>query len=729
MTFLPKLFLDIEADSSSRRLPLDLSSSQTVELGVGGSHFRVFLDVPSERRHFTLEALSGEGKLFATLCFQFREWSSRNYLLLPGAVYGGNRVNIVAQDSVYPPMLPEDYTCLNPPQLTGVIQHLAPQGGGRLEETSAEGAFPGVGYFDAATQRAVWLLTPQGNEVGNYGYSVIEDGDVLEVRLSSPVHRKFRQSGCNSIVPADDAPLTYQTGTIITFEFDLRDESCTALGDFFRQARELRNAVVPSGIFPNLLPYSEATRLVRERLETDNWWEEYGYYSIITKTDLKGCCRNCRQHWQLGWVGGIMNNEYLLREGNHPERVLRELHTVVTKAQQPSGFFLTSAHMGEFFPDVPAEDGRPPRRECLVRKNADGLAFLCRQLLWLRNAGKPIDQPLLDGARKCAEAFQRLWEKHGQFGYFIDPVTGELLVGGGVGGAPAITGLALASELFHEPEFLAIAKAAACHYAETYLHKKGNVYGGVDDALQATDSESAYLLLEALMTVWEYTHDETLLALAETTGDYLSTWIISYDYRFPPQSTFGKLDMHTAGVVYANIQNRHGGPGFCSTSGDALFKLYRATGRSEYGRLAREVVHALPQFLSRPGRVIRGMEVVGISERVNLGDWEGRDQVGEIDYCPCACYSETALLLARVHLPGIYVRTDTRENLCFDHLETVWEGDDLRITNPTDFPAEATLLVEDGEAARQPLFTNAYERFRKFAISPHSATMVRLKGL
>ena len=722
MPFPINIFLELETDGLRQRLTLDPTNAQTIEFEAGSSRFRVFVSVPCEKRIVTLECLHGEGELYATMVFRIGNWSSANYILLPSAVYDGNRVSIVAPNGSYPPRLPDGYMNLTPPQLTGTIQHLKPQGGGRLDLTSAEGAFPGLGIFNADAQRSLWLLTPQGNEAGNYGYSIIEHDDALEVRISSPVHRKFRQAGCNSLVPADDAPLAYRPGTTATFEFALLDKWCCTLEHFFQQARELRNAAVPSGAFPNLLPYSEATRLVRDRLEADNWFEEYGYYSTITKTDLKGICRNSTHQWQLGWIGGIMKNEYLLREGSHPERVLQELHTLVTKAQQPSGFFLTSACLGEFFPDAPAKDGEKPRRECLVRKNADALAFLARQLLWLKLHDEPIQPQWLDGFRKCADAFVHLWEKHGQFGYLIAPATGELLVGGGVGGAMASAGLALASELLHEPKYLETAIASAYYYAENYLQEMGNVYGGVGDALQATDSESAYALLEALVAVWEYTHDESLLALACAGADYLSTWIVSYDYRFPPESTFGKLDMHTAGTVYANIQNRHSAPGFCSASGDALFKLYRATGRTEYGRLAREVVHALPQFLSRPGRVIYGMEVVGMSERVNIGDWEGASQVGEIGNAPCACWPEVALLLARVHLPGVYARTDTREIFCFDHLEAKWDGDTLQITNPTDYPAEVTLLVEDGEAARQPLFTTAYEHFRKIEI-PANGTM------
>ena len=305
MTFSVNPFFELETNGQHRRLTLDLATAQTIEFDVGDSRFRVLVSVPRAKRVVVLEALEGSGALYATLVFRIRNWLPINYILMPSAVYDGNRVSIATPDGIYPPMLPEDYINLNPPQLTGTIQHLKQQGGGGLDLTSAEGAFPGLGVFNADAQHAIWLLTPQGNEAGNYGYSIIENGDALEVRFSSPVHRKFRQAGCNSLVPANDAPLAYRPGTTVTFEFVLHDEWCCSLEHFFQQAREMRNEVVPPGTFPNLLPYSEATRLVRDRLETDNWWEEYGYYSTITKTDLKGVCRNSKHHWQLGWIGGI----------------------------------------------------------------------------------------------------------------------------------------------------------------------------------------------------------------------------------------------------------------------------------------------------------------------------------------------------------------------------------------------------------------------------------------
>ena len=725
MTTPNAIFLELEIAGQAQRTTIELAKLQEFSVNFSNASLHVVPSFAGERLCVRVEVLEGSGDLYAALGFHLEPWSTANYLLMPAAVYGGNRVSIVTPDGQYPPFLPADYVELTPPQLTGVIQHLDPMGGGSLQETAAEGAFPAVGLFDATAGEAFWLLTAQANEAGNYGYTIDEapGATALDIRLASPVHRRFCQHGCNSLGPADDPPMPARPGTVITFEILLHNATCPTLRDFFRQARELRNEMVPRGRHPALLPYSEATRLVRDRLEADNWFEEFGYYSTITKTDLAGICRNSSHHWQLGWVGGILKTEYLLREGDpeYRKRIEREWNTLFDYAQQPSGFFCTTAFNGRFFPDWPPKTPHDePAPGALVRKNADALAHLAKQFLVLKAQGTQIQEDWLKGFQKCADAFVKLWLKFGQLGYFLTTATGDLLIGGGAGGAAACTGLALATELLGKPGYLSLARNVARQYVAHYLDR-GNVYGGVGDALQATDSESAYALLEALVTLWECTGEDELLEDACFAADYLSTWMVSYDYRFPSQSTFGKMDMRTTGTVYANIQNRHSAPGFCSASGDALFKLYRATGRVEYARLAQDVVRALPQYLSHPGRPIPGMEVVGMSERVNLGDWETRAQVGKIGNAPCACWPEVALLLARVHIPGVYARTDTREILCFDHLEAAWTTDGaLRIANPTDYPAVATLLLEDAAAARIPLKVTAYERFRKVAIPPHA---------
>ena len=637
---------------------------------------------------------------------------------MPAAIYDGDRVTIVDGKGHYPPKPPVGYRELEPPQLAGTIQHLSPDGGGCIDDTSAEGAFPAIGLFFHAEKESLWLLSGQGCEAGNYGYAIEESegGHSLQIRISAPSHRRFQQFTCNDFIPSKDTPFPYRRNDSLHIRISCGPRPCKNLEEFFHQAFLYRNAMVPKGSLPDIFPYSEAARLLRDRLEKDNWWEEHGYYGTMTKTSL--WLFNSYHHWQLGWVGGCMKTENLLFEGDEQSQrhVEREWDTLFSKAQVPSGFFYGSACNGIFYHDWPNETDDLFKRMVLVRKNADALAFLSRQMLCMQLLGRKIKPLWLDGVRKCADAFARLWRRYGQFGYQMLIEEGEIAIGGGAGGSLAIAGLAMASELFGNREYLDIAHEAVIDFAERYLHR-GNVYGGVGDALQATDSESAYSLLEAIMTVWEYTGDAELLREARFAADYLSTWIVSYDYSFPKSSTFGKMGMTTAGTVYANIQNRHSAPGFCSASGDALFKLYRATGEEAYATLLRTVVHSLPQYLSREERPIKGLDLFSINERVNMGDWEGSESVGEV--FNCACWPEASLLLSRSHIPGVYARTDTRFTICFDHIHAEWQGQKLLLSNPTDYPANVTVLFEDAEQATRPLKSGAWTRFRKIDVPAH----------
>ena len=96
MPFPINIFLELETDGLHQRLTLDPTNAQTVEFEVGSRRFRVFVSVPCEKRIVTLECLHGEGELNASLVFRIGNWSSANYILLPSAVYGGNRVSVVA---------------------------------------------------------------------------------------------------------------------------------------------------------------------------------------------------------------------------------------------------------------------------------------------------------------------------------------------------------------------------------------------------------------------------------------------------------------------------------------------------------------------------------------------------------------------------------------------------------------------------------------------------------
>ena len=171
--------------------------------------------------------------------------------------------------------------------------------------------------------------------------------------------------------------------------------------------------------------------------------------------------------------------------------------------------------------------------------------------------------------------------------------------------------------------------------------------------------------------------------------------------------------MHTAGAIYPNVQNKHAAPGICTLSGDSLLRLFRATGDTFYLELLQEIAHNLTQYVSRADRPIptwdegHPLQPPGwMNERVNISDWEGKDNVGGVFYGSCWC--EVAAMLTCAEVPGLYVQPDTGLVRAFDHIDVETTGRSqgkvaLRVTNPTRFPAEVKVLCEDSTDVSRPL--------------------------
>lgn len=200
---------------------------------------------------------------------------------------------------------------------------------------------------------------------------------------------------------------------------------------------------------------------------------------------------------------------------------------------------------------------------------------------------------------------------------------------------------------------------------------------------------------------------------------------MSYDHRFPVASSFGALDMRTAGTVFANVQNKHSAPGFCTISGDALLRLFRANGDRLHLDFARQVARTLPQYLSREGRTLADhggfMRPGWINERVNTSDW--LEPVGEIFVG--SCWFNCSLLLTILDFPGIYAQPDSGLVACFDHVEAVWlpssaaSAPTLEIRNPTAFAAEMLVFIETYAATLHPLPHNCRENALHIEITTH----------
>ena len=302
--------------------------------------------------------------------------------------------------------------------------------------------------------------------------------------------------------------------------------------------------------------------------------------------------------------------------------------------------------------------------------------------------------------RLLADAFVNTWKKEGTWGNYLNVETGDVAVYNTTSGAMAVAGLALASEYYKNLSYLEVACEAAADYYDNFA-LVGFTSGGCGDILQNADSETAVALLTSLMTLYEVTGKEQYLKQSADLANLCATWTVSFPYRLPEDTPLAKLGANLTGAVWASTQNKHGAPGFCTQSGDALFKLYRSTGDVSYAELLRDVIHAHAEGIQPNGK---------ITERLTYCDADSRGSRGDGGKTG---WNETNGAMMALEIPGIYVRTDLGSLYVFDHVEAKIIKQNkkqlvLQITNPTAYDATVTLFAENAEEAARPLGDNAF---------------------
>lgn len=657
-------------------------------------------------------------------------WSEANYVVMPAAVYAGNR--FISCRLRYPPLVtaPELRGPDAPTHITDVPRLNVAAGPSRIQLLTRDLSTPACGFHDPQRRLGFWLLTDQATRLGDSGIEIVENASRTEatIAVGAPGMREdTRYTIADMQHRCDDRGADWLPGDAVVLHLRLVAFACPDIPALFERFAVCRKDLSGPVTLRHELPFSASWAIQEEKYNRWNWVPDFGYYTV-------GIGDSPYADWQVGWVGGGMVTHPLLFAGDAVShaRARQNLDFLFGLAQAPSGFFYgigqhTAAGMrwsGDGF-------GQPgTERWHLIRKSADALYFAYKQLMLLdrQTAGQPLPTGWLAGARRCAAAFVRLWDRYGQFGQFVDVENGDLLVGNSASGSTAPAGLALAAQYTGDASYLRVAAAAGEDYYQRFV-ARGVTTGGPGEICQCPDSESAFGLLESFIVLWEVTGDRKWITYARAMADQCATWCTSYDFAFPPQSLFGRMDMRAAGSVWANAQNKHGAPGICTLSGDALFKLYRATGELRYLELLREIAHNMGQYLSRADRPVGGMAPGWMTERVNLSDWlEG---VGEI--FPGSCWCEVSLMQTYVEAPGLYVQPDTGFVYALDHIDAAVEergpaGLLVRITNPTAFPAAVRVYAEPSHALSRPLGQNALWGGPVVRLAPGETAQVTYRG-
>jgi len=631
------------------------------------------------------------------------DWSAGDFLLVPGALYNGNRYR--CNPVPYSPrMALEDCRADVDTVISDVSRLNLDQTPATIELLAGDTAIPAICLWRKnAREGHIYCFKQSGlygqGENGLRIQEKLSEGK-LELEIQSPGLRRKRYRHMIREVEAIDAPHAMSPGQTMELEVELHRFPCKDIPSLYAKLFELQMAWADRAARPAELPFSEAFRLIEEKYERENWLPKHQLFATNPQSP--------KNPYQNGWCGGMHAVWSLLSSGkleSTAERARIAFNRII-EGQSGGGYFY-----GKYDPvnQCWASDGHnydtaPHYRNfTLTRRQGDTLYYGIKAYQLLDARGMDVSrarQALIQNAR----ALRKIWDTEGQFGQFIHQETGSIEIGGTACGAIVVAALALAADVFDTADCARVAREALTQYDQNFL-QKGVCTGGIGDALQVPDSESTAALLEAAMALYALDADPSILAIAERAAQQAASWVMPYNYAFPEKSEFGRLGMRTVGTVFANVQNKHSAPGICTHSGLALLRLYEATGEVNYLYLLRDIARAIPQHVSREDRPIyanngEALPSGWINERVNTSDWD--DNHGGVFYGSCWC--EISMLLTYAELPGIYVDRENALCVALDNLEVEWsqspEAGELTIRNTTKFPATTHIWLRDGACTR-----------------------------
>ena len=651
---------------------------------------------------FTFTAKQDMKDAGVAVAFDFYNWTSDNYVMIPSSVYNGNRQRIVNRE--YATGLDKtDYNRKELALTSNPIPQLSPEYGAisRLEVNISNTATPAISILERAGQKGTILLTDQGivrnDQVLDHALIAEEtpDRSVASFVISAPGVREKKPEFIG-FSKSPDRGIQVKKGDQIIIRVTAITFPCQDVAGLLTRFMKDRKLHTQGEAPRNLMPMSEVmSRMVRnidDRYYVGDKWEYY--------------CPENADWMSYGWIGGLMNTYPMLALGDatHLQKVKNTFDFALPRAKGKSGYYY----------DVLGSDGEVLNRDAanqnpgvgLTRKNGDILYWMIKQFMLLKEQDKAnvIDPAWETNVRLLADAFVNTWEKHGTWGNYIHVESGDIAVYNTTSGAMTVGGLALASAYYNNPVYLKVAREAASDYYDSFA-LLGFTSGGCGDILQNADSETAVALMTSLMTLYEATGNETYLKQSGDLANLCATWTVSFPYRLPENTPLAKLGANLTGAVWASTQNKHGAPGFCTQSGDALFKLYRSTGEVLYAELLRDVIHAHAEGVQPNGKITERLTYCDADSRGSRGDG---GQTG---------WNELNGALMALEIPGIYVRTDIGSLYTFDHVEAIIIKQDknqlvLQITNPTAYDATVTVLSENAEQASRPLGDNAFLKWK-----------------
>ena len=572
---------------------------------------------------------------FFSFDLTFPEWEEDTYVFLPACAYNGNKMEPMEATEKWRAyshdMMGADFK----PRISHNVPALRKDGSGIIEVTTGDTAVPCIGLFYPEKKKGFFIFTEQDVKGRNIGLTV-KSGCIS---ISYPSNRAFIYRNFNTKLAGDEKGIAVKAGEVITSKLKMMTFDCTDIPAFYDVFFKNRKCLLDGDRAKN--PYTkERWDATEEHFNTLKWSGEY-YGEGSSNLNLR---------WSSGFIGAGQNAYALYVAGNE-ETKARAIKTVdyLVEHQGESGFFIPGILAdGRYLCDWRSMEGKS-NSVFVSRKAGEMLIAILKALEVM-----PKKKAWEDAAKKCADALVTLFKKYGSFCHYVDWKDGTAYLTGSSAGAVGVAGLVRAWEYFKEAEYLETAKDAMEYYYHAYL-EKGITEGCPTDILSAPNSEASYALVESAVALYEVTHEDKYLAYAKTAVEQFSSWVMSYRYKFPAMSEYGRLDINTVGSVFASVQNKHSSPGICTFSGDAIYKLYKMTGNEAYLELILDIAMFIPQTIpTEDNPVYTGAwnnppkkQMTGaICERVNTSDWEGYERIGGIFYASCWCASAYVMTVA-----------------------------------------------------------------------------------
>lgn len=648
-------------------------------------------------------------------------WTTNNWVFAPTVLYGGNRHRAIRED--YPPVI-KNAPAGMPITMTDVYRLSNDGSPSKVEFLAGDTAAPMFGWWDPRGRRGTLILAEPFTSAGETGFCIEEcpSKGLCVFRVSAPGCRSRRYRMTGFVSPSGDVRPAAERS--VELKIRRLDFAASSIGEFLDVAFTHRKDITGMTTPPRIEPFGTLLDALYSAADKRAWYEKGGYF-LGYPPNTNGPC----SHLQFGWCGApVYAMPFLLNPTE--ERIRRVSRTFDTLASMSakSGFFYAICRDGVMYGDGWHKD--LTRSRALVRRQTAGLFSGLDALAWYRVHGHEVKGEWERAFRRAADALVRLWRSAGELGQFVDVETGELMVPNSTNGALAPAALLAAAQYFGDDSYVKVAVEIAERYRDRDL-SRGYSGGGPAEALQCPDSESAGELVVSFERLWEQTGERRWLDAACEAVSLLSTWVNAWNYPFPKDSRLGAAGTRSCGAVWANVQNRHGAPGhFHYGSGDVLFRLWRATGDERIWELMTDTACGVGQYVHTDLHpIIPEGHSGGVSERVNTGDWEGRENVGNRllrdDFNMCWV---TTAMFHMISVPGVYVinRKGGAEVHAIDRIRAELRGEELVLTNETDYKTTVTLMVESSDERLRPLGPFPSEKWLRVALGPGEVFRRRL---